>query len=93
MLSACAVYAARDNCYHVAAGNMVGGDVKGQGSMVSYAALREFAEEIGPGVVADRRYLHQHPELGFQEENTALCWLLPPSVPRSWHTPGASAGD
>ena len=39
--------------------------------MVSYAALREFAEEIGPGVVADRRYLHQHPELGFQEENTA----------------------
>jgi amidohydrolase len=39
--------------------------------MVDYAALREFAEEIGPGVVADRRYLHQHPELGFQEENTA----------------------
>ncbi|MFN8538398.1 MAG: M20/M25/M40 family metallo-hydrolase [Thermomicrobiales bacterium] len=27
--------------------------------MVDYAALREFAEEIGPGVVADRRYLHQ----------------------------------
>jgi amidohydrolase len=39
--------------------------------MVNYAALREFAEEIGPGVVADRRYLHQHPALGFQEENTA----------------------
>ena len=39
--------------------------------MVSAAELREIAEEIGPGVVADRRYLHQHPELGFQEENTA----------------------
>lgn len=39
--------------------------------MVDVAALREIAEEIGPGVVADRRYLHQHPELGFQEENTA----------------------
>ena len=39
--------------------------------MVNVAVLRESAEEIGPGVVADRRYLHQHPELGFQEENTA----------------------
>ena len=39
--------------------------------MVSVAELRGIAEEIGPGVVADRRYLHQHPELGFQEENTA----------------------
>src|SRR5690348_4552824 len=39
--------------------------------MVTVAELRESAEEIGPGVVADRRYLHQHPELGFQEENTA----------------------
>src|SRR5690348_16094266 len=39
--------------------------------MVTVAELRESAEEIGPGVVADRRYLHQHPELGFREENTA----------------------
>ncbi len=39
--------------------------------MVTVAELRESAEEIAPGVVADRRYLHQHPELGFQEENTA----------------------
>ncbi len=29
------------------------------------------AWELGPGLVADRRYLHQHPELAFQEENTA----------------------
>ncbi len=39
--------------------------------MVTVAELRESAEEIAPGVIADRRYLHQHPELGFQEENTA----------------------
>src|SRR3569623_240579 len=44
---------------------------KGASSMGTIAELRESAEEIGPGVVADRRYLHQHPELGFQEENTA----------------------
>ena len=35
------------------------------------SALVEAAWEIGPQVVADRRYLHQHPELGYQEENTA----------------------
>jgi len=39
--------------------------------MVTAAELMESAEEIAPGVVADRRYLHQHPELGFQEEGTA----------------------
>jgi amidohydrolase len=39
--------------------------------MVTVADLRESAEEIAPGVIADRRYLHQHPELGFHEENTA----------------------
>ena len=39
--------------------------------MVTAAELMESAEEIAPGVIADRRYLHQHPELGFQEENTA----------------------
>jgi amidohydrolase len=44
---------------------------KGTDTMVTIAELRESAEEISPGVVADRRYLHQNPELGFQEENTA----------------------
>jgi len=39
--------------------------------MVTAAELMESAEEIAPGVVADRRYFHQHPELGFQEEGTA----------------------
>ncbi len=34
-------------------------------------SLTAAAWEIGPSLVADRRYLHQHPELGFQEENTA----------------------
>ncbi len=33
--------------------------------------LREAAEEIGPGVVADRRDIHQHPELGYEEKRTA----------------------
>ncbi len=39
--------------------------------MVTAAELVESAEEIAPGVIADRRYFHQHPELGFQEEGTA----------------------
>ena len=33
--------------------------------------LREAIEEILPGVIADRRHLHQHPELGFEEFQTA----------------------
>ncbi|MGN6810564.1 MAG: M20 metallopeptidase family protein [Thermomicrobiales bacterium] len=33
--------------------------------------LADAAFELGPQVVADRRYLHQHPELAFQEEQTA----------------------
>jgi amidohydrolase len=33
--------------------------------------LREAAEEIGPGVVADRRDIHQHPELGYEERRTS----------------------
>jgi amidohydrolase len=33
--------------------------------------LREDIDEIMPGVVADRRDLHQHPELAFQEVRTA----------------------
>ena len=33
--------------------------------------IRNDIDEILPGVVADRRHLHQHPELGFQEFETA----------------------
>jgi amidohydrolase len=39
--------------------------------LVTKLSIVDAAWEIGPEVVADRRYLHQHPELGFQEENTA----------------------
>ena len=39
--------------------------------MIAKLPLTEAAWELGPQVVADRRYLHQHPELGMQEENTA----------------------
>ncbi len=34
-------------------------------------ALRDAVDEIQPGLVADRRHLHQNPELGFQEFKTA----------------------
>ena len=33
--------------------------------------LRDDIDEILPGVIADRRHLHEHPELGFQEVETA----------------------
>ena len=33
--------------------------------------IRNAIDEILPGVVADRRHIHQHPELGFQEFETA----------------------
>jgi amidohydrolase len=33
--------------------------------------LRADVDEIMPGVIADRRHLHQHPELGFQEFETS----------------------
>lgn len=33
--------------------------------------LRDAVDEIQPGLVADRRHLHQNPELGFQEFKTA----------------------
>src|SRR5215211_86692 len=40
--------------------------------MVATAStLHQDVDEILPGVVADRRYLHQHPELGLQEHETA----------------------
>lgn len=34
-------------------------------------ALHAVVDEIMPGVVADRRWLHQHPELGYQEVETS----------------------
>jgi amidohydrolase len=39
--------------------------------VIPVAELRDSAEAVAPGVVVDRRYFHQHPELGFREENTA----------------------
>lgn len=39
--------------------------------MVTLVNVREDVDEILPGVIADRRYLHENPELGFQESNTA----------------------
>jgi amidohydrolase len=38
---------------------------------VAEPQLRESIEEILPGVIADRRYLHQHPELGYEERITS----------------------
>lgn len=38
---------------------------------IALAELQSEAEELLPGVVADRRFLHEHPELGFQEFETA----------------------
>ena len=38
---------------------------------VTKPRLRDDIDEILPGVIADRRHLHQHPELGFQEFETA----------------------
>lgn len=34
-------------------------------------AFRDEVDEILPGVIADRRHLHEHPELAFQEYETA----------------------
>lgn len=38
---------------------------------ITLPALQREAEEILPGVIADRRFLHEHPELSFQEYETA----------------------
>ncbi len=39
--------------------------------MVVATELRRDVDEILPGVIADRRHLHEHPELAFQEYETA----------------------
>jgi len=39
--------------------------------MVAQTRLHDEIDEILPGVIADRRHLHEHPELGFQEVETA----------------------
>jgi len=39
--------------------------------MVTVTRIQEEVDEILPGVIADRRHLHEHPELGFQEVRTA----------------------
>lgn len=39
--------------------------------MVTTMRIHDEIDELLPGLVADRRYLHEHPELGFQEYNTA----------------------
>jgi len=39
--------------------------------MVTQTRLHDDVDEILPGVIADRRHLHEHPELGFQEVETA----------------------
>lgn len=39
--------------------------------MVAAAEFRTDVDEILPGVIADRRHLHEHPELAFQEYETA----------------------
>ncbi|HEV2074581.1 MAG TPA: amidohydrolase [Thermomicrobiales bacterium] len=39
--------------------------------MVTVTKLTQDVDEILPGVIADRRHLHENPELGFQEVKTA----------------------
>ncbi|HWV24514.1 MAG TPA: amidohydrolase [Thermomicrobiales bacterium] len=39
--------------------------------MVVASNIRDEVDEILPGVIADRRHLHENPELGFQEFKTA----------------------
>src|SRR5215204_4255464 len=51
-------------------GQMASSD-KEDDQVVQATALRDDIDEIMPGVVADRRDLHEHPELAFQEVRTA----------------------
>jgi amidohydrolase len=44
---------------------------KGNVVVATTRDLKNDIDEIMPGVIADRRHLHQHPELGFQEFETA----------------------
>jgi metal-dependent amidase/aminoacylase/carboxypeptidase family protein len=39
--------------------------------MAAVSPLVADIDEILPGVIADRRHLHEHPELAFQEVETA----------------------
>lgn len=39
--------------------------------MVTETRFREAVDEILPGVIADRRHLHENPELGFEEVKTS----------------------
>jgi amidohydrolase len=39
--------------------------------MVTVSRVHEEVDEILPGIIADRRFLHENPELGFQEVKTA----------------------
>ena len=39
--------------------------------MATIPHVRDDVDEILPGVIADRRHLHENPELGFQEFKTA----------------------
>ena len=39
--------------------------------MATIAPIRSDIDEILPGVVADRRHLHENPELAFEEYETA----------------------
>lgn len=45
--------------------------MQGMYTMAVAADLKRDVDEILPGVVADRRHLHEHPELGMQEYETA----------------------
>jgi len=39
--------------------------------MATLTGIHQDIDEILPGVIADRRHLHEHPEIGFQEYETA----------------------
>src|SRR5690349_9132413 len=42
---------------------------------MSSATFTSDIDEIMPGIIADRRYLHEHPELGFEEHETSAFVL------------------